>query len=60
VVLPSTQASQPKEITKLLDMHLMSYELSQEKLKTFARGATHYDLVEPIIRVAGGGRVERV
>jgi hypothetical protein len=34
------------------DMHLMSYDLSQEKLKTFARGATFYDLVEPIIKVA--------
>jgi len=42
------------------DMHLMSYELSQEKLKTFARGATYYDLVEPIVRVARGGRVKRV
>jgi hypothetical protein len=38
----------------------MSYDLSQEKLKTFARGAARYDLVEPVIRVAGGGQVERV
>jgi hypothetical protein len=42
------------------DMHLMSYELSQEKLKAFARGATYYDLVEPVIRVAGSGQVERL
>ena len=41
------------------DMHLLNYELSQEKLKTFARGATYYDLVEPVIRVAGSGQVDR-
>jgi hypothetical protein len=41
------------------DMHLMSYELSQEKLKVFARGATYYELVEPVISVAGSGQVER-
>jgi hypothetical protein len=42
------------------DMHLMSYGLSQEKLKAFDRGATYYDLVEPVIRVAASGHVERV
>ena len=42
------------------DMRLMSYDLSQEKLKTFARGATYYDLVEPVIRVGSNGQVERV
>jgi hypothetical protein len=42
------------------DMRLMSYDLSQDKLKTFARGATYYDLVGPVIRVADDGRVERV
>ena len=42
------------------DMHLMSYDLSQEKLKAFARGATCYDLVEPVIRVAGDGQVDRI
>jgi hypothetical protein len=42
------------------DMHLMSYDLSQEKLKAFTRGATYYDLVEPVIRVAGNGEVERL
>jgi hypothetical protein len=41
-------------------MRLMSYDLSQDKLKTFAREATYYDLVEPVIRVAADGRVERV
>jgi hypothetical protein len=40
-------------------MHLMSYDLSQEKLKTFARGTTQYDRVKLVIRVAGGGQVER-
>jgi len=42
------------------DMHLMSYEISQEKLKAFARGAGYYELVEPVIRVAGGGQVVHV
>lgn len=42
------------------DMHLMSYDLSQEKLKAFSRGAKYYDLVEPVIRVTGGGQVERL
>jgi hypothetical protein len=42
------------------DMHLMSYDLSQEKLKAFARGATYYELIEPVIRVAGDGQVERI
>ena len=42
------------------DMHLMSYDLSQQKLNAFARGATHYDLVEPVIKVAADGQVERI
>jgi hypothetical protein len=42
------------------DMHLMSYDLSQERLKAFAREAAYYDLIEPVIRVAGGGEVERI
>ena len=42
------------------DMQLMSYNLSQEKLKLFAREATCYELVEPIIRVTGDGQVERL
>jgi hypothetical protein len=41
------------------DMHLMSYDLTQEKLKVFAREATYYELVEPVISVAGSGQVER-
>lgn len=40
------------------DMHLMSYGLSQEKLKMFGLTSAHYDLVTPTIRVTGSGRVE--
>jgi hypothetical protein len=42
------------------DMHLMSFDLSQERIGTFARNATAYELVEPVIRVAGDGTVKRV
>jgi hypothetical protein len=42
------------------DMHLMSYDLSQERLKAFERKAQYYELVEPVIRVAGDGEVERL
>jgi hypothetical protein len=42
------------------DMHLMTFELSQEKLKAFARDATDYELVDPVIRVDSDGRVESV
>jgi hypothetical protein len=42
------------------DMRLMSYDLSQEKLRTFVRGATCYELVEPVIKVTGGGKAERI
>jgi hypothetical protein len=45
---------------QITDMHLMSYDLSQEKLKTFARGATFYYLVEPVIRVSADDQVERI
>jgi hypothetical protein len=38
----------------------MSYDLSQERLRAFARGGPCYDLVGPVIRVAGDGQVERV
>jgi hypothetical protein len=41
-------------------MHLMTFELSQEKLKAFSRDPTHYELVEPVIRVDDDGRVESV
>jgi hypothetical protein len=40
------------------DMHLMSFELSQEKIRSFARAATDYELVEPVLRIASDGHVE--
>ncbi len=42
------------------DMRLISYEVLQEKLKLFARGALYYELIEPVIRVSHDGQVERV
>jgi hypothetical protein len=42
------------------NMHLMSFELSQKKIKTFARTATDYELVEPVLRIAADGHVEHV
>jgi hypothetical protein len=42
------------------DMHLMSFELSQEKIKLFARAATDYELVEPVLQIDSGGHVEHV
>ncbi|CAG1005825.1 hypothetical protein RHIZO_03207 [Rhizobiaceae bacterium] len=42
------------------DMHLMSYDLSQQRLASFARTATDYDLVAPIITVCANGRVTRL
>lgn len=42
------------------DMHLMGYELSQQKLIEFARNATLYELVEPVIRVSSDGKAERL
>lgn len=42
------------------DMHLMSFELSQERIGAFERNATEYELVEPVICVAGDGSVKRV
>ena len=42
------------------DMHLMTFELSQERLKQFSPDATDYELVEPVIRVDGDGRAETV
>jgi hypothetical protein len=42
------------------DMHLMSSDLSHEKLKLFAREAACYELVEPVIRVASDGQVKRL
>jgi len=42
------------------DMHLMSFELSQEKIGLFARTATDYELVEPVLRIASDGHVEHL
>lgn len=42
------------------DMHLLAFAFSQEKLKSFARGAVDYELVEPVIRVGEDGKVERL
>jgi hypothetical protein len=42
------------------DMHLMTFELSQQRIKVFSRDATDYELVEPVIRVDGDGLVESV
>lgn len=42
------------------DMHLMTSQLSQEKLKQFSPDSTDHELVEPVIRVDGDGRVEMI
>jgi hypothetical protein len=42
------------------DMHLMSFELSQERIRVFARAATDYALVGPVLRIASDGHVEHV
>lgn len=42
------------------DMHLMSYELSQEKVRALARGATVYELVEPVLNITSDGHVKHV
>jgi len=42
------------------DMHLMSFDLSQQRLASFARAATDYDLVAPIIAVFADGTVNRL
>jgi hypothetical protein len=41
-------------------MHLMTFLLSQEKLKQFSPDASDYELVKPVIRVNGDGRAETV
>ncbi len=41
------------------DMHLMSFDLSQQRLASFARAATHYDLISPVITVFADGTVAR-
>ena len=45
---------------QVTNMHLMSFELTQRTLKTFARSATDYELVGPVVRIAGDGSVERL
>jgi len=42
------------------DMHLMSFDHSQQKVGFFARGATDYELIEPVLRIASDGSVEYV
>ncbi len=42
------------------DMHLMSYELAQEKLRSFAIDANDYELVGPVLRVFANGDTEHV
>lgn len=42
------------------DMHLMSVALSQARLTAFAKGATDFDLVEPVLEVRSDGSVRRV
>ena len=41
------------------DMHLMSFDLSQEKVHSFSRNATDSELVEPVLRITSDGKVER-
>jgi hypothetical protein len=45
---------------QITDMRLMSYDLSQKKLKMFAPEALDYELIRPVIRVSDDGRVERI
>jgi hypothetical protein len=42
------------------NMHLMSYELSQKKIRALARTATDYELVGPVLRIASDGHVKHV
>jgi hypothetical protein len=41
-------------------MHLMSFDLSQEKIKALARYAAVYELIEPVLQVASDGHVKHV
>jgi hypothetical protein len=43
---------------QVTNMHLMSFELAQQTLKAFARSATDYELVGPVLRIAANGSVE--
>ena len=42
------------------DLHLMDYDLSQKRLKSFSREATDYKLIPPILRVSANGEVSSV
>jgi hypothetical protein len=42
------------------DMHLMSTALSQARLNAFAKGATDFELVLPVIEIRSDGSVSRV
>jgi hypothetical protein len=42
------------------DMHLISLELTHERIATFARMSSTYELIEPVICVAGNGSVKRL
>jgi hypothetical protein len=45
---------------QVTNMHLMSFELTQQTLKAFARSATDYELVGPVLGIGGDGSVEHV
>jgi hypothetical protein len=42
------------------DMHLMSVVLSQARLTAFARDATDFELVEPVLEIHSDGSVRRI
>ncbi len=42
------------------DMHLMSVKLSQTRLTAFAKDATDFELVEPVLEIRSDGTVHRV
>jgi hypothetical protein len=42
------------------DMHLMSNVLSQARLSAFARDATDFELVEPVLEIRSDGSVQRL
>jgi hypothetical protein len=42
------------------DMHLMSFERSQQRMQTFSRDAQDYELVEPVLQISSDGDVRHV
>jgi hypothetical protein len=38
----------------------MNYEFSQDRLKLFAREATAYEIVEPVLQVSADGKLAHV